>query len=169
MTKSSEIKIREKITVAAPAAAVWNLICDPYAVANCLAGAAIDGQREDGSYDASMVLHFGPLKVSFRAHVILAIDADAMTGTILTRGKDAHGGVRVTATTRFGVFANENAADILIDADVELGGKLASVIGAGASIVAKKLSAVFTEKLALAFAQSLDSNHGALVEGCTAQ
>jgi carbon monoxide dehydrogenase subunit G len=148
VSKSGGITISEKITVAAPAARVWSVVSDPYAVAECVPGAVIEGRREDGSYDASMVLQFGPLKVALRANAAIALDRDAMTGTIRTRGKDAQGGLRVGAVTRFAVVPGEETSDILVDADIELTGKLASVVGAGAAIVAKKLSGVFTQQLA---------------------
>ena len=142
------IKINETIAVAAAPATVWAFISDPHQVASCLPGAVIEGQREDGSYDAAMVLQFGPLKVALRANAILTLDPATMTGTIVTRGKDAQGGVRVGANTRFAVVAVESGSDIMIDATVELSGKLASVIGAGAPIVTKRLAKTFAGQLA---------------------
>lgn len=145
---ASDIKISEKISVPAPPATVWDFIRDPYQVASCLPGATIEGQREDGSYDAAMVLQFGPLKVTLRANAVLALDPATMTGTIATRGKDAQGGVKVGAQTRFAVAQADGGSDITVGATVELTGKLASVIGAGAPIVTKRLAKTFAEQLA---------------------
>jgi carbon monoxide dehydrogenase subunit G len=145
---AGDIKISEKIGVSAPAAIVWAFISDPHRVASCLPGAVIEGLRDDGSYDAAMVLQFGPLKVALRANAVLTLDPATMTGAIATRGKDAQGGVRVGANTRFAVVAADAGSDILIDASVQLTGKLASVIGAGAPIVTKRLAKTFAEQLA---------------------
>lgn len=145
---SGKIEISETVSVAAPAAAVWAFVSDPHQVASCLPGAVIEGRRDDGSWDGAMVLQFGPLKVALRANAVLTLDPATMTGTIATRGKDAQGGVRVGAQTRFAVIGNGDGSDIAIDATVELSGKLASVIGAGAPIVTRKLAKSFAEQLA---------------------
>jgi carbon monoxide dehydrogenase subunit G len=142
------IEISETISVPAAPAAVWAFVSDPHQVASCLPGAAIEGRRDDGSYDAAMVLQFGPLKVALRANATLTLDPATMTGAIVSRGKDAQGGVRVGANTRFAVVGNEAGSDLVINATVELTGKLASVIGAGAPIVTKKLAKTFAEGLA---------------------
>lgn len=143
-----KIEIKETISVPAPAETVWAFVSDPHRVASCLPGAVIEGQRDDGSYDGAMVLQFGPLKVALRANAVLTLDPPTMTGTIATRGKDAQGGVRVGANTRFAVTENGAGSDIAIDATVELNGKLASVIGAGAPMVTKRLAKTFAEQLA---------------------
>ena len=145
---SGKIEIHETINVPAKPATVWAFVSDPYQVASCLPGAAIEGQRDDGSWDGAIVLQFGPLKVALRANAVLTLDPSTMTGTIATRGKDAQGGVKVGAQTRFAVTENGSGSDIAIDATVELNGKLASVIGAGAPMVTKRLAKTFAEQLA---------------------
>ena len=66
------------------------------------------------------------------------------------RGKDNQGGTRVRATMRFKVEGQENAegASIPIDSEVEIAGRLASLVESGAKIVTKHMTAQFSERLA---------------------
>src|SRR5688572_7470033 len=50
---------------------VWNLLSDPQAVVECVPGAALGEAHEDGSFDGSLAVKFGPAKVTFRARIEL--------------------------------------------------------------------------------------------------
>lgn len=107
-------------------------------------------QQEDGSFDAILIVKFGPARVSFKAKVALELDAAAMTGLVNARGKDSIGGTRVQSAMKFGVVgqADPPASTITIAAEVEISGKLASLIETGANLVVKHMVGEFTERLA---------------------
>ena len=144
------IEVSERIEVPAAPRTVWEILSNPRAVVECVEGAELGEQHEDGSYDAKMVVRFGPAKVSFKTRFTLELDQAAMSGRVESRGKDNQGGTRVKTMMTFKVTegATPGSAAIPIDAQVEISGKLASLVETGANIVVKRMTADFTEKLA---------------------
>src|SRR4029078_13687110 len=129
------------IEVSAAPRAVWDILSNPKAVVECVDGAEVGDQHEDGSYDAKLVVKFGPARVSFKTRFTLELDAAAMTGRVESRGKDNQGGTRVKTTMTFKVTegAAPGSAVIPIDAQFEISGKLASLVEGGANIVVKRM------------------------------
>ena len=147
------IEINERIEVQAAPRAVWDLLSDPRAVVECVPGAELGEKQEDGSFNATLVVKFGPAKVSFKAKVALELDPTTMSGNVISRGKDGIGGTRVVAKMKFSVQerADPPGSVVPIDSQVEISGKLASLIESGASLVTKRMVADFTERLAAKF------------------
>jgi carbon monoxide dehydrogenase subunit G len=73
-----------------------------------------------------------------------------MTGSVTARGKDSVGGTRVRATMNFGVVERTDTpgSAIPVAAEVEISGRLASMIETGANLVVKRMVGDFTERLA---------------------
>lgn len=145
------IEINEQFDVpTAPPRAVWALLSDPHDVVNCVPGAALGDEHEDGSFDGSLTVKFGPAKVTFRAHIELALDAEAMTGSVTARGKDSQGGTRFRAAMTFQVTQKpeQPGSTVLITGENEISGKLSGIVESGAKIVIKRMSADFAENLA---------------------
>jgi carbon monoxide dehydrogenase subunit G len=144
------IEVNEQIEVASDPQSVWKLLSDPHAVVECVDGAALGEQGEDGAYDASITVKFGPAKVAFRAKVALEFNAATRSGQMTSRGKDKQGGARFETQMNFKVEERTNppGSVIPIVAQVEITGKLASLIETGASLVVKRMTKDFTERLA---------------------
>jgi carbon monoxide dehydrogenase subunit G len=144
------IEVNERVDVAAAPQVVWDLLADPHAVVNCVNGATLGDRHEDGTFDASMVVKFGPAKVTFHTRIALELDAAARTGHVTARGKDNQGGTRVRATMTFKVVEQTDppGSSIPITAEVEVGGKLAHLVESGAAIVVKRMTRDFSERLA---------------------
>ena len=144
------IEVNERIEVPSAPRIVWGLLSDPHAVVECVAGASLGDQHEDGSFDATLVVKFGPTKVTFRARVALELDPATMTGRVISKGKDSIGGTRVQARMQFRVEeqADSPGAVVPITSEVEISGKLASLIETGAKMVVKRMLGEFTERLA---------------------
>lgn len=144
------IEINERIDVPSSPSTVWQILSDPRAVVECVPGATLGEQHEDGSFDAKLVVKFGPAKVTFQAQVALELDEAARTGQVTARGKDKQGGTRVRATMNFKVVEQTDppGAAIPVDAQVEITGRLASLVESGAKLVVKRMTADFTERLA---------------------
>jgi uncharacterized protein len=144
------IEVNERIEVAAPPSTVWAILADPRGVVDCVPGATLGEQHEDGSYDAGLTVKFGPAKVTFRARVELELDDAGMSGRVSSRGRDNQGGTRFRATMKFKVEEQEHAAgsSIPVTAEVEVGGRLASLVEGGAKLVVKRMTAEFSERLA---------------------
>jgi carbon monoxide dehydrogenase subunit G len=144
------IEISERIEVPAAPGAVWDVLSDPRAVVDCVPGAQLGEQLQDGSYDATLTVKFGPAKVTFRTKVALELDGAAMSGRVSSRGKDNQGGTRVKTSMTFRVVegATPGTAAVPVDAQVEISGKLASLVESGANIVVKHMTKEFSERLA---------------------
>lgn len=144
------IEVNERIEVPAPARTVWALLSDPHAVVDCVPGATLGEQHEDGSFDATLQVKFGPAKVTFRARVAVEFDEAAMSGRVTSKGKDNQGGTRFNASMGFKVVKQADAAGstVPIDAQVDIAGRLASLVESGAALVVKRMTAEFSERLA---------------------
>jgi carbon monoxide dehydrogenase subunit G len=144
------IEVNERIEVQSAPRVVWGLLSDPHAVVECVAGASLGEQHEDGSFDATLVVKFGPTKVTFQARVAVEFDPVAMSGCVTAKGKDSIGGTRVQARTTFNVLEQTDppGSTIPIASEVEISGRLASLIETGAKMVVKRMLGEFTERLA---------------------
>jgi carbon monoxide dehydrogenase subunit G len=144
------IEVNERIEVPAAPRTVWSVLSDPHAVAECMSGATLGERQEDGSYDGTLVVKFGPTKVTFRARVALELDPATMTGRVISRGKDSIGGTRVQANMRFSVEekADPPGSVVPIQSEVEISGRLASLIETGSKLVVKRMVGEFTQRLA---------------------
>ena len=128
------IEISERVEVPAAPQIVWDVLSDPRAVVDCMPGVKLGERLEDGSYDATLTVKFGPAKVTFRAKVALELDGTAMIGHVSSRGKDDQGGTRVKTAMTFKVVAGQapGSSVVPIDAQVEISGRLASLVESGA-------------------------------------
>jgi carbon monoxide dehydrogenase subunit G len=144
------IEVNERIEVPASPQAVWEVLSDPYAVVECVPGAAVGEKHEDGSYDATMTIKFGPAKVAFRARFTLALDPATKSGQVESKARDNQGGVRTSTVMSFKVIdgATPGTSAVPIDAQVEISGKLASLVETGANLVVKHMTKEFSERLA---------------------
>lgn len=144
------IEVKEEVEVPAPARTVWGILSNPRAVVDCVPGAGLGEQHEDGSYDATLLVKFGPAKVTFRARVAVEFDEAAMSGRVTSRGKDNQGGTRFSATMGFKVVDTPDRAGsaVPIEANVDIGGRLASLVESGAALVVKRMTGEFSERLA---------------------
>ena len=144
------IEINERIEVPSAPRIVWGLLSDPRAVVGCVPGAALGDEQEDGSYDATLTVKFGPTKVTFRARVALELDPAIMTGHVTAKGKDSIGGTRVQATMKFSVVERTDppGSAVPITSEVEISGRLASLVESGAKLVVKRMVGEFTERFA---------------------
>jgi carbon monoxide dehydrogenase subunit G len=116
-------------------------------VVGCVPGAAIAAENEDGSFETTLTVKFGPLGVTFQAHAELDLNPEAMQGRLSARGRDQQGGARFQASATFGVTGTEARSTVSSHGEVEISGRLASMIEGGANVVVKRMSAQFAECL----------------------
>ena len=144
------IEVNERIVVPSAPSKVWGVLSDPRAVVECVSGATLGERQEDGSYDATLVVKFGPTQVKFAAHFTLELDPATMSGIVVSKGKDSIGGTRVQARMNFSVVeqADPPGSLVPITSEVEISGRLASLIETGAKLVVKRMVGEFTGRLA---------------------
>lgn len=143
------ITVNEAIQVPYPRRLVWSLLSVPETVVGLVEGAELIEEHEDGTYDGAITIQFGPLKVMFRAHVLLKLDDTDMVGEIHAQGKDKQASTRFNTNMNFKVEKHADPSTSLIsaNAEVEIKGRLAKVVETGAKLVVKRLVTSFTERL----------------------
>jgi esterase/lipase/carbon monoxide dehydrogenase subunit G len=152
------IDINERFTVAAAPPEVYAVLSDPSAVVECVAGAELGQQHEDGSYDGKMTVKFSALRISFAGKVRLELDEEDRSGTVKASGRDGQGGTKFQATATFRVIPEDGGATSSVTAtgQVLLSGKLASVIEGAATAVVRRMTADFVEALSVRCASGSD-------------
>ena len=143
------IKIEEVIPVPAPPERVWAVVSDPAEVVSCVNGAELGESHDDGSFDGTLVVKFGAVRVRFGARLALDLDEPAREGKLSARGRDGQGATRFSAQATFLVSEDQQAGGcrVRVAGEVTLSGKLASVIESGAGAVVSRMTREFTEEL----------------------
>jgi carbon monoxide dehydrogenase subunit G len=110
-------------------------------------GAELTAVNEDGSLETSIGVKFGPLTIGFQARAELELDEEALHGRISARGRDKQGGARFTASATFAVGASAGGSRVTTHGEIDVTGRLASMIEGGATVVVKRMSADFANCL----------------------
>jgi carbon monoxide dehydrogenase subunit G len=119
------MKIEHEFTVARPPDQVWEFFQDVPSVAQCLPGADLLGQAEDGSYDGKLAVKLGPMSSSFEGKATITPDPAAMSAVIEGRGVDKTGGSRGQVKVRYQIEPEGGGSRVGVDADVTLSGPVA--------------------------------------------
>lgn len=142
------IEVKERIVVDGARQTVWEIVSDPTAVASCISGCELGAQRDDGSYDATIGVKFGGIRVKFRVLVHLDVDDETMTGQLRITGADQQGATRIGGSANFEVCEVDAARSAVeLEGGLNINGKLATLIASGANVVVARMTREFTECL----------------------
>jgi uncharacterized protein len=144
------MKIENTVEVDAPLERVWALVNDIPRVAPCMPGAALTGVLDDTTYEGTVAVKLGPLRMSYKGKVTIdEVDEANHSARLTASGKDTKG----AGTARASVETHlEGASDthtrLRVTSDVQLTGKVAS-FGRGGAIndVATRLFGQFADCL----------------------
>jgi carbon monoxide dehydrogenase subunit G len=141
------ISIREEITIASPPDAVWPFLSDPVVVASCIPGATLTKTGDDGAYQGTMRVKFGPTVAQFRGDAKLTYDHATRRCTIEGRGIDGRGASRANAS---GVVEATGAETTLltVEGTFNVTGPLETFANAGGVHLARAILAEFAENVA---------------------
>jgi carbon monoxide dehydrogenase subunit G len=141
------ISIREEITIALPPDRVWPLLSDPAVVAACIPGVTLTKAGDDGAFEGSMRVKFGPTVAQFRGEAKLAYDHNARRCTIDGRGIDSRGASRANASGV--VEASGTEATLLrVEGKFAVTGPLETFASAGGVHLARAILVEFAESVA---------------------
>ncbi len=119
------MKISQQFVVARSPEVVWDFFQDVSSVAQCLPGAELMGQSEDGSYQGRVSVKLGPMTVVFEGKATVAADEASRSATIDGKGVDKTGGSRGQVKVRYDITPEEGGSSVTVDADVTLSGPVA--------------------------------------------
>lgn len=119
------LQIQERIVIKAPVEAVWALLLDPERVVTCLPGATYDGAESDKVFLGHMKVKVGPITTMFAGKATMAevVEAEHRV-TIVGEGKDQNGNGSARLEMKGRVSAVDGGAELAVDADVDIAGKL---------------------------------------------
>jgi carbon monoxide dehydrogenase subunit G len=143
------ISIAEEIAVPSPPDRVWAVVSDPLAVVSCIAGAELGAVHDDGSFDGTLLVKFGALRVKFAARLTLELGEATREGRLSARGRDGQGATRFSGGATFRVAGDQEPGRSLVTmaGEVNLTGKLASLIESGAGVVVSRMTKEFSAAL----------------------
>src|SRR5215212_56674 len=144
------MRIENTVEVDAPLERVWALVNDIPRVAPCMPGAALTGVGDDNTYEGTVAVKLGPLRMSYKGKVSIdEVDDVNHSARLTASGKDTKGAgtARATVETRLEP-AGETHTRLHVTSDVQLTGKVAS-FGRGGAIndVATRLFGRFADCL----------------------
>ena len=141
------ISIREEITIPSPPEAVWPLLSDPAVVASCIPGATLTKAGDNGAYQGTMRVKFGPTVAQFRGEAKLAYDHATRRCSIDGRGIDGRGASRANASGA--VEATGTDITVLkVEGNFKVTGPLETFANAGGVHLARAILAEFAENIA---------------------
>jgi carbon monoxide dehydrogenase subunit G len=144
------MRIENVVEVDAPVDRVWALVNDIPRVAPCMPGAALTGVVDDKTYEGTVAVKLGPLRMSYKGRVVVEeVDEAARSARLAASGKDTKGAgtARATVETRLEPIGDARTR-LSVASDVQLTGRVAS-FGRGGAIndVATRLFGEFADCL----------------------
>jgi carbon monoxide dehydrogenase subunit G len=94
-------------------------------VAQCLPGADLLGESDDGSYDGKLAVKLGPLSASFEGKATVTPDPAAKSAVIEGKGVDKSGGSRGQVKVSYQITPDGTGSKVDVDADITLSGPVA--------------------------------------------
>jgi carbon monoxide dehydrogenase subunit G len=119
------MRIEQEFVVARPPADVWDFLQNVPSVAQCLPGAELSGQNDDGSYAGSLSVKLGPMTAAFEGKATIEPDEANRTASIDGKGVDRKGGSRGQVKVVYSILEDPQGSKVNVDANVTLSGPAA--------------------------------------------
>ncbi len=119
------MNISQEFAVASSPDVVWRFFQDVPSVAQCLPGAELTGQTEDGAYKGTLSSKLGPMTATFEGKATVTTDETTMSAILEGKGVDKKGGSRGQVKVEYSVKPDEDGSKVLVDANIQLSGPAA--------------------------------------------
>jgi uncharacterized protein len=144
------MRIENVVEVDAPVDRVWALVNDIPRVAPCMPGAALTNVVDEQTYEGTVAVKLGPLRMSYKGTVVIQdVDEAGRSARLAASGKDTKGAgtARATVDTRLEPVGDARTR-MSVTSEVQLTGRVAS-FGRGGAIndVATRLFREFADCL----------------------
>ncbi|MFZ0015132.1 MAG: SRPBCC family protein [Acidimicrobiia bacterium] len=160
------MKISQEFVVERPPADVWTFFQDVPSVAQCLPGAELTTENDDGSYEGNLSVKLGPMTAAFEGTANIAPDEANHTATIEGKGVDKKGGSRGQVKVVYVIVDDDRGSKVTVDADVTLSGPAAQFGRTGLiNEMSKRLIGDFVSCLEGKLAASSEHEAGSISAG----
>jgi carbon monoxide dehydrogenase subunit G len=160
------MNIKQEFVVARPTNVVWDFFQNVPDVAQCLPGANLTGQGEDGSYEGNLSVKLGPMAAAFEGNCVVSPDPAALSATIEGKGVDKKGGSRGQVKVVYTITAEGTGSKVLVDADVTLSGPAAQFGRTGLiNEMSKRLIGEFVDCLEAKLGATTEEQAGSIQAG----
>lgn len=160
------MRITHEFVVARAPEVVWRFFQDVPAVAQCLPGAELLGQAEDGSYEGRVSVKLGPMSAAFEGKATVTPDAESHSASIEGKGVDRTGGSRGQVKVVYSIAPANGGSNVSVDADVTLSGPVAQFGRTGLiNEMSKRLISEFVDCLEAKLAAGSDDEAAAIRAG----
>ena len=143
------MELTDEVRIPAPKQVVYDALNDPEILRQCIPGCEELIQHSPTELEARVVLKIGPVKARFSGNVVLQTDGAPDAFSLSGEGK---GGAAGFAKGTADVSLSEEGPETVLryQAKAEVGGKIAQLGSRLINGTAKKLSASFFKKFAMA-------------------
>ena len=128
------------------------MLSDPAVVASCIPGATLTKADENGAYQGTMRVKFGPTVAQFRGEAKLAYDHPARRCSIEGRGIDGRGASRANASGAVEASGTDTTL-LRVEGNFNVTGPLETFANAGGVHLARAILAEFAENVARLMAE----------------
>jgi uncharacterized protein len=143
------VRIEQTVDVDAPLERVWALVNDVPRVAPCMPGGALTKVVDERTYEGTVQVKLGPIRMSYKGTVVLeSVDEAGHSAVLSAKGRDVKGSGTASAnvTTRLEPDGDDRTR-LHVTSDVQLTGKVASFGRGAVQDVATKLFGQFADCL----------------------
>ena len=141
------VRIEETFRVRAPVERVWAFLLDPHQVVQCLPGAELIETQDERTFVGRVRVKVGPITASYKGRAELTeVDERNHRVRMTGEGQDTagSGSARMTMTSSI-VAGPDGAAEVSVQSEVQLVGKLAQFGRGMVEEVSKQLFRQFAE------------------------
>jgi len=141
------VRIEETFRVNAPVESVWRFLLDPHQVVQCLPGAELIEVQDARTFVGRVRVKVGPISASYKGRAELTdVDEQNHRVRMTGEGQDTKGAgsARMTMTSRI-TAGDDGAAEVSVESEVQLVGKLAQFGRGMVEEVSKQLFRQFAE------------------------
>lgn len=122
------MKINEKVFLDIQPEKLWDVVVDIPVLAKCIPGVQEFTPEGDNVYVGTIQMKVGPLHVNFNGKItVLSVDESNYTLKLQAEATDAHIGSRVKMEEILSVKEEEEGSDFMIEANVNMHGKVAQL------------------------------------------
>lgn len=125
------MRIENSFDISLPPEKTYPFLLDLRQVASCVPGGDLGGQADDGSFQGTVLVRLGAMKLSYKGTVrVVDRDPEKKTATVEAEARDTKGQGSAKATTSMAVTERDGGSRVSIMAEVALKGRAAQM-GAG--------------------------------------